>query len=113
MLIGQEKITSQIKQIIKSLPLNSKSSLITDTNNGMDLESNIYADSSDVQSSIVYNKVVIWKKNAIDPSDLPNLSLNDMNQIFLGYFKEKLLYNTTLNVTMLDTILIGDGKNKS
>ena len=112
MLIDREETTSQIKQIIQTLPLNSNSSLITDTNNGMDLESNLYADSSDGQSSIVYNKIVVWKKNAIGPNDLPKLSLNDMTQILLDYFQEILLYNTTSNFTMLGSIVIGYGNNR-
>jgi hypothetical protein len=107
--INQQKLTSQIKKIIQTMPSNVVSNLITDTSIGMDLESSHYASSADGNSVVAYNKLVVWKKNAINPNDLPTLSLNDMTQYVMDYFKGKLSFNTSSNYTMLDTVLIGEG----
>ena len=76
----------------------------------MDLESNLFVASSDTKSVVIYNKVVLWKKNATSAVDLPVVSLTDMQQFLFAYFNSNIIYDPTLNQTKIDTFFVGYGK---
>ena len=108
-LVNQNEVRSQLKDMIQHIPLNSTGSLISSKNHGMDLESNLFLVSSDTKSVVVYNKVVLWKKNAISPIDLPNISVNEMSQFLFTYFSNFIAYDNSSDQTYIGKFLIGYG----
>ena len=76
----------------------------------MALETNLFVSGGDGKSVKVYNKVLLWKKNQANPTDLPNISLLGMQQFLQGYFKSNLRIDQSLNITYLGDLTLGFGQ---
>lgn len=97
------------------MKLNKAESIPTATqlasNIRMDVESTVYA-SSDIQGfTNAYSKLILWKSDQKNPSDLPLTTIDQMSAILKSYLTTHVTYNQGQNITQLGDILIGRGDN--
>lgn len=83
--------------------------VITSKEYDMSFESTTYL--ANARTWNIYNKLVVWKLNARNVTDLPQITLAQMNTFLSDAFRKQLKYDPALNLTYLgDEILVGEGR---